>query len=80
MATIRKKMIEELTVAPDSTVKSLYKLYSMVKEQNDHSINWDDLSSSQKNKINIGIKQLDEGKGIKADKAIQQLQKKYGIN
>ncbi len=80
MGTIRKKMLDEISAAPESTVKNLYKLYSIVKEQNNNSIKWDDLSETQKQKIQIGTQQLNQGKGISAEKAMQQLQKKYGLN
>ncbi|MBP6431316.1 MAG: hypothetical protein KA319_06075 [Ferruginibacter sp.] len=80
MATIRKKMLDEITSAPESTVKNLYKLYSIVKEQNSSSIKWEHLSDDQKLKIDLGLQQLNQGKGIQANKAMYQLQKKYGLS
>lgn len=80
MTAIRKKLIEEIKTAPESTVKELYKLHALVKSEKNNNLNWLSLTDTQKNKIETGLQQLKEGKGVSAKKATIQLAKKYGLS
>ncbi|MGC4101300.1 hypothetical protein [Ferruginibacter sp.] len=79
MSAIRKKLIEEINKAPESTVKELYKLHSLVKQEKMDKTAWQTLTEPQKVKISTGLRQLKEGKGITAKKAMSALTKKYGL-
>lgn len=80
MTAIRKKLIEEITSAPESSVKELYKLHTLVKRETEDSLKWTSLTDDQKDTIETGLKQLQAGKGISAKKAMAQLTKKYGLS
>lgn len=80
MTAIRKKLLQEINNASDSTVKELYKLHSIVKEEKKKNLEWSLLTDSQKESIEIGLKELSEGKGIPIKKAMTQLTKKYGLS
>ena len=80
MTAIKKKLIEEINNASESTVKELYKLHTLVKAEKDSSTSWSALTDSQKQKIEIGLQELREGKGIPVKKAMAQLTKKYGLS
>lgn len=80
MTAIRKKLIEEINKAPESMVEELYKLHALVKEEKINGISWINLTNSQKVKIETGLKELKEGKGISSKKAMAQLTKKYGLS
>ncbi len=80
MTAIRKKLIEEINNAPESMVKELYKLHTLVKEEKFNGISWINLTDSQKVKIETGLKELKEGKSISSKKAMAQLTKKYGLS
>jgi hypothetical protein len=79
MTAIRKKLIEEINNASESTVKELYKLHALVKAEKNINTGWSALTDSQKENIETGIKELNEGKGIPIRKAMSQLTKKYGL-
>jgi hypothetical protein len=80
MTAIRKKLIEEINNASESTVKELYKLHALVKSERDSSAGWSALTDSQKESIETSLQQLNEGKGIPIKKAMSQLTKKYGLS
>lgn len=80
MTAIRKKLIDEINNASESTVKELYKLHALVKSERNSSADWSALTDSQKENIEIGLKELKEGKGIPMKKAMLQLTKKYGLS
>jgi hypothetical protein len=80
MTIIRKKLIAEIKNASESTVKELYKLHSIIVEEKNNSTSWLSLTDSQKMKIEAGLKQLNEGKGIPVKKAINKLRNKYGLS
>ena len=80
MTAIRKKLIDEINNASESTVKELYKLHALVKTERNSSIGWSDLTDSLKENIEIGLKELSEGKGIPIKKAMSNLTKKYGLS
>ena len=79
MTAIRKKLIEEINKASESTVKELYKLHALVKAEKNNNISWLALTDSQKTKIETGLQQLNDGKGISVKKAMVHLTKKYGL-
>lgn len=78
-ALIRKKLISEIKSAPEKDLKEMYKLHNLVMNEKKFSLSWNDLSVQQKNQVEEGIKQLDAGKGIPAEKVTAYLNKKYGI-
>jgi len=80
MTAIKKKLIEEINNASESTVKELYKLHALVKAEKNNSTSWSALTDSQKEKIEIGLQELREGKGIPLKKAMAQLTKNYGLS
>ena len=80
MTAIRKKLIEEINKASESTVKELYKLHALVKEERNNNTSWLSLTDSQKKNIETSLQQLNEGKGIPVKKAMTQLTKKYGLS
>ena len=80
MTAIRKKLIDEINNASESTVKELYKLHALVKSERNSNVGWSDLTDSQKENIEIGLKELNEGKGIPIKKAMSHLTKKYGLS
>ncbi len=80
MKAIRKKLIEEINNASESTVKELYKLHALVKEERNNNISWLALTDSQKVNIESSLQQLSEGKGIPIKKAMAQLTKKYDLS
>lgn len=80
MTTIRKKLIDEINNAPESTVKELYKLHSLVKQERKNSTSLLSLADSQRENIETSLQQLNEGKGIPIKKAMNQLSKKYGLS
>ncbi|RXK59692.1 hypothetical protein ESA94_11540 [Lacibacter luteus] len=75
---MKSELLKELDKADESTIKSMYDVFKMVSQQK-NSPSWKDLSDVQKMKIDMGLKQLKEGKGISAKKVTDSLQKKYGI-
>jgi hypothetical protein len=80
MTAIRKKLIDEINNASESTVKELYKLHALVKAEKNNSAGWSALTDSQKENIETGLRELNEGKGIPIKKAMSQLTKKYGLS
>ncbi|MEO7308598.1 MAG: hypothetical protein ABIR78_12475 [Ferruginibacter sp.] len=80
MTVLRKKLIEEINNASESTVKELYKLHALVKEERNNNTSWQSLTDSQKESIETSLQQLNEGKGIPVKKAMTQLTKKYGLS
>jgi hypothetical protein len=80
MTAIRKKLIDEINNASESTVKELYKLHALVKQERNSSLSWLSLTDSQKESVEISLQQLNEGKGIPIKKAMSQLTKKYGLS
>ncbi len=80
MTAIKKKLIEEINNASESTVKELYKLHSLVKAEKNNNTSWSALTDSQKEKIETGLQELREGKGIPVKKAMAHLTKKYGLS
>ena len=80
MTAIRKKLIDEINNASESTVKELYKLHALVKSERNSGTGWSALSDSQKENIETGLKELNEGKGIPIKKAMLRLTKKYGLS
>ncbi len=80
MTAIRKKLIEEINKASESTVKELYKLHALVKEERNNNTSWLSLTDSQKENIETSLQQLNEGKGIPVKKAMTRLTKKYGLS
>lgn len=80
MTAIRKKLIDEINNASESTVKELYKLHSLVKQERKSNTSWLSLTNSQKESIETSLQQLNEGKGIPIKKAMSQLTKKYGLS
>ena len=79
MTAIKKKLIEEIKGASESTVKELYKLHSLVKAEKDENLSWSALTEFQKETIETGLQQLREGKGINTKKAMAHLTKKYDL-
>jgi len=75
---MKSELLKELDKADESTIKSMYDVFKMVSQQKGGP-SWVDLSAEQKKKIDLGIKQLKEGKGISAKKVTESLAKKYGI-
>ena len=71
MTAIRKKLIDEINNASESTVKELYKLHSLVKQERKNNTSWLSLTNSQKESIETSLQQLNEGKGIPIKKAIR---------
>jgi hypothetical protein len=80
MTAIRKKLIDEINNAPESTVKELYKLHALVKQERNSSLSWLSLTDSQKESVEISLQQLNEGKGVPIKKVMAQLTKKYGLS
>ena len=80
MTAIRKKLIQEIHNASESTIKELYKLHSLVKVEKANGMDWSALTDAQKTKIETGLRELKEGKGISAKKATAHLTKKYGLS
>lgn len=80
VSTIRKRLIDDITNASESDIKELYKLHALIKEEKSTGLTWDALTSPQILKINDGLKQLKEGKGIPVKKAMAQLNNKYGLS
>ncbi|MEO6253800.1 MAG: hypothetical protein ABIO79_10860 [Ferruginibacter sp.] len=80
MTVLRKKLIEEINNTSESTVKELYKLHALVKEERNNNASWQSLTDSQKENIETSLQQLNEGKGIPVKKAMTQLTKKYGLS
>ncbi|MFY7839464.1 MAG: hypothetical protein ACOVP7_04265 [Lacibacter sp.] len=75
---MKSELLKELDKADENTIKNMYDVFKMVSQQKS-SPSWEDLSHAQKEKIDLGLKQLKEGKGISAKKLTDSLQKKYGI-
>ncbi len=75
---MKNELLKELGKADEGTIKSMYDVFKMVSRQKE-SPSWNDLSDEQKKKIDLGLKQLKEGKGISAKKVTESLEKKYGI-
>ena len=75
---MKNELIKELSKADDMTIKNMYGVFKIVR-QNKNSPGWNELSDTQKEKINTGIQQLKEGKGLDALKVTSALRKKYGI-
>jgi|GWRWMinimDraft_12_1066020.scaffolds.fasta_scaffold16882_2 uridine kinase len=80
MTAIRKKLIDEINNASESTVKELYKLHSLVKQERNNNTGWLSLTASQKENIETSLQELNEGKGIPIKKAMAQLLKKHGLS
>lgn len=80
MTAIKKKLIDEINNASESTVKELYKLHALVKLERKNNTSWLSLIDSQKQSIETSLQQLNEGKGIPAKKVMAQLTKKYGLS
>jgi len=80
MTAIRKKPIDEINNASESTVKELYKLHSLVKQERNNNTGWLSLTASQKENIETSLQELNEGKGIPIKKAMAQLLKKHGLS
>lgn len=75
---MKNELIKELSNADEITIKNMYGVLKTVR-QNKNSLAWNDLSITQKEKINTGLQQLKDGKGLDAMKVTSALKKKYGI-
>lgn len=75
---MKNELIRELSNADEITIKNMYAVLKTVR-QNKNFPTWYDLSVSQKEKINTGLQQLKDGKGLDAMKVTLALKKKYGI-
>lgn len=75
---MKNELIKELSNADENTIKNMYGVLKTVR-QNKNSLGWNDLSITQKEKINTGLQQLKEGKGLDVMKVTTALKKKYGI-
>lgn len=75
---MKNELLKELGKADEDTIKSMYDVFKMVSQQKGSPC-WSELSDEQKKKIDLGLKQLKEGKGISARKVTESLAKKYGI-
>lgn len=51
----------------------------LIQEKN-NGICWSALTDAEKMKIEVGLRELKEGKGIPAKKAVAHLIKKYGLS
>jgi hypothetical protein len=75
---MKNELIKELSKADEMTIKNMYGVFKIVR-QNKNSPGWNELSDTQKEKIDTGLQQLKEGKGLDALKVTSALRKKYGI-
>lgn len=75
---MKNELIKELNNADEITIKNMYGVLKTVR-QNKNSPTWYNLSVTQKEKINTGLQQLKDGKGLDAMKVTTALKKKYGI-
>lgn len=75
---MKNELIKELSNADETTIKNMYGVLKTVR-QNKSSPTWNELSISQKERIDAGLQQLKEGKGLDAMKVTSALRKKYSI-
>jgi DNA topoisomerase IA len=75
---MKNELIKELSKADEMTIKNMYGVFKIVR-QNKNFPGWNELSDTQKEKIDAGLQQLKEGKGLDALKVTSALRKKYGI-
>lgn len=75
---MKNELIKELSSADEVTIKNMYGVLKTLR-QNKNTPGWKELSVLKKEKIDTGLKQLKEGKGLDAMKLTSVLEKKYGI-
>ncbi len=75
---MKNELIKELSNADEITIKNMYGVLKTVRQSKDSQL-WNTLSVVQKEKIETGLKQLKEGKGLDAINVTTALKKKYGI-
>lgn len=75
---MKEAIIKELNKADEAVIKGMYGVLKTIK-QDYKSAQWDELTKVQKQKIETGLQQLKEGKGVDAFKATNAIAKKYGI-
>lgn len=76
---LRNKLISNIQQANETELKSMLKIYQIATQSIDEDVTWKNLSENNKSKIDNGLQQLKQGKGIPATKVLLRLNKKYGI-
>jgi translation initiation factor 1 (eIF-1/SUI1) len=77
-AQMKKTIINEVNKADEALVKSIYSVLKVAKQQHS-SPSFAELTSDQKQKIEIGLQQLKNGKGKNVITITNSLAKKYDI-
>lgn len=78
ISQMKTELIKELRNADEATIKNMYGILKTSRQKN-ISPAWKELSEAQKAKIEKGLQQLKDGKGLDALKVTATLKKKYGI-
>lgn len=69
---LRKEVKKHLDKADEKTLKMIYAMLEVQEQENDW---WDDLPKEVKNKIDAGLKELKDGKGIPHDEVMKKYKK-----
>lgn len=73
---IKIDLFEKLNSLQGSKLEEAYGIFLNFFNSKSNLTEWDELSSEQQKAIDIGVKQLDEGKGKEHSQVIQDIKRK----
>ena len=76
---IKVKLFHKIDSLGHKRLLELYGIVTNFLNSNDSSDDWNNLTASQKEGIEYGIEELEEGKGLGNNVVMDELKKKYGI-
>jgi len=76
---MKKTLIEKIESAQGDDVKTIYRLFQTVAKNKKDNTAWADLKIDQKNRIENGIKELDNGMGLPLENVVENIKRKHGI-
>lgn len=77
---LKIKIIQQIDTLKDDRLIELYGVVTNFINSADNSEEWDALTIAQKNGLEYGIAELNEGKEIEYSVVMEEMKKKYGIS
>lgn len=74
------KIIQQIDSLKDDRLIELYGVVSNFINNTDNSEEWNKLTAAQKNGLEYGLAELNEGKEAEYSVVMEELMKKYGIS
>ena len=77
---VKIKLIQQIESLKDDRLIELYGVVTNFINSADNSEEWNKLTAAQKNGLEYGLAELNEGKEIEYSVVMEELMKKYGIS